>query len=345
MPAPETIAADNCNDGLDNDCDGLADAEDPDCILPPPAETECFDGIDDDGDGAIDCADSDCAGAANGECDTGIPGVCATGQTQCLEGTAQCVQTVLPSTEICDDTLDNDCDGLADAEDPDCAPPVGETGCFDGIDDDGDGAIDCADSDCAGATDGECDTGIPGVCATGQTQCVEGSAQCVQTVLPSTEICDDTLDNNCDGLADADDPDCQVEGGDVGLIRLIVPKKIVIAKKNETAQKVINVLAQTTGITEEMMVTTTLTAGTGAGIMVTIDPPSITREFESEMSGEGEIEAERFGFRTTIVCTEKGTWAVNWTANIIADQNSDPANDTLEGTSQVICKSPAKHSD
>jgi hypothetical protein len=45
-----------CFDGLDNDCDNLIDAADPDCAL-----ENCSNGVDDDGDGKVDCDDKkDC---------------------------------------------------------------------------------------------------------------------------------------------------------------------------------------------------------------------------------------------------------------------------------------------
>lgn len=256
-----------------------------------------------------------------------------------------------------------------------------ETACFDGIDNDGDGLTDCADPDCAGAVGGSCDTGIPGVCAVGQTQCVNGAAACVQTVFPSPETiaagtCNDGLDNNCNGLVDAADPGCQVateicndgidndgDGlidcadpdcannpscqvgeGDVGLKKLAGPKQIVIANKKSAGTRVVNVLAEATGLTEPVMATVTLTAEAGAGVMVTIEPASITKEIGAEVGEDGELEAESFGFKATAVCAEEGTWAVNWTATISAAQNSDPSNDTQKGTVQVICKSPAKKS-
>ncbi len=52
----------------------------------------------------------------------------------------------------CHDTLDDDCDGLVDCEDPDCCT---ETGCEDGIDNDGDSwaACDCNDNSAAIWTD------------------------------------------------------------------------------------------------------------------------------------------------------------------------------------------------
>ena len=259
-----------------------------------PTETECFDGSDNDSDGLIDCADSDCAGAANGSCDTGIPGICATGQTQCVSGMAECIQTVFSSPETiaagtCSDGLDNNCDGLLDAMDPGCQV-VAEI-CNDSIDNDSDGLIDCADTDCAG------------------------------------------------------DPACQVtEEGDVSLKKLVGPKQIVIANKKAAGTRVVNVLAEATGITEPVMATVTLTAEAGAGVMVTIEPASITKEIGPEVSEDGEIEAESFGFKATAVCAEEGTWAVNWTATISAAQDSDPANNTQTGALQVVCKSPAKNS-
>jgi len=48
-----------CNDGWDNDCDGLADAADPDCA--GMVAEQCANLVDDDADGKIDCADPDCA--------------------------------------------------------------------------------------------------------------------------------------------------------------------------------------------------------------------------------------------------------------------------------------------
>jgi hypothetical protein len=62
-----------CDDGIDNDRDGLIDCDDPDCeFIPPcitgggsglppiPFEFQCDDGIDNDRDGLIDCDDPDC---------------------------------------------------------------------------------------------------------------------------------------------------------------------------------------------------------------------------------------------------------------------------------------------
>jgi hypothetical protein len=53
----------SCNDGWDNDCDGLADIDDPDCA--GKVAEQCANMLDDDGDGAPDCADPDCASFPN----------------------------------------------------------------------------------------------------------------------------------------------------------------------------------------------------------------------------------------------------------------------------------------
>ncbi|HET7545397.1 MAG TPA: hypothetical protein VFK05_36270, partial [Polyangiaceae bacterium] len=50
---------------------------------------------------------------------------------------------------ICDDGWDNDCDGLQDGADPDCAGKAANERCANLADDDYDGLTDCADPDCA----------------------------------------------------------------------------------------------------------------------------------------------------------------------------------------------------
>ena len=124
-------AAEICDDGLDNDVDGLVDCLDPDCVADPICfegdDITCGDGIDNDADGLIDCVDPDCS------------------------GTNAC------GTEICGDGLDNDADTLVDCFDPDCAAdPLCLEGddvtCADGADNDADGLIDCLDPDCVGTT-------------------------------------------------------------------------------------------------------------------------------------------------------------------------------------------------
>jgi hypothetical protein len=119
-------AEEDCTNGIDDDCDDLIDAADPDAVNCPPTCTDadgdlysveggdcgsidcddlnwyinpgaienCIGGIDDDCDDKVDCDDSDCVG--NPACPTCVP-------------------------EICDDGIDNDCDNKIDCRDkPDC---------------------------------------------------------------------------------------------------------------------------------------------------------------------------------------------------------------------------------
>ncbi|MEY3212071.1 MAG: hypothetical protein RIT28_2552 [Pseudomonadota bacterium] len=104
-----------CLEVGDEDKDGLADCQDPDCTAY--CVEDCANLVDDDADGDIDCVDADCAKA--------------------------CV-------EDCGDTLDNDQDGLTDCADDECLDACVED-CSDTVDNDADGAIDCDDDECNGA--------------------------------------------------------------------------------------------------------------------------------------------------------------------------------------------------
>ena len=122
-------SVERCDDGIDNDGDGLPDCEDPDCewatcddgnsctqgkcregTCAPTHELCCHDGIDNDGDGLVDCADINCESRV---CDDG--GFCTEGDGTCRSGVCEGV-----AETCCDDGVDNDQDGRVDCDDPNC---------------------------------------------------------------------------------------------------------------------------------------------------------------------------------------------------------------------------------
>ncbi len=162
-----------CNDGIDNDGNGLIDAEDTEwCNNGWDGETNCGDGDDNDGDGWIDLLDADCLADL------------VSGQEDGAED----------AKYTCSDGLDNDGDGWIDSQDP---------GCLDGTDDEVDGfdttlaCNDGVDNDDHGDADD-----LDPYCST-----VGGFGESEQPSFISR--CADDSDNDDDGFMDGLDPDCE----------------------------------------------------------------------------------------------------------------------------------------
>jgi hypothetical protein len=182
-------------DGVDNDCDGVADegvagTNEP-CSIPgkvgpcgqgitlcdaegkltctplAQASPEVCDGVDNNCDGFVDNNPTD----VDLPCPTGLPGVCSAGQTSCLQGKLQCSQLLLATPETCDG-VDNDCDGQVDEGIADLTCGLGE-------------------------------------CANQVTACVDGKPQTCTPKPFSQEVCDGK-DNDCDGQTDEDNVCCPV---------------------------------------------------------------------------------------------------------------------------------------
>ena len=167
-----------------------------------------------------------------GSCMEGVGACEATGALICTaEGVVCDAEPGTPTEEVCD-AIDNDCDALTD-EDIASVPTTcgvgacaatGEATCTNGTTSDSctpgapaadDSVCNAIDDDCDGTTDEDfASTGTTcgvGACQnTGGTSCTEGTVTDSCTPLPpSTEVCDDSIDNDCDGLVDlADTTDC-----------------------------------------------------------------------------------------------------------------------------------------
>jgi hypothetical protein len=112
-------------------------------------------------------------------CDTGMPGICATGVTECSGGSIVCRPTVPGRTETCNG-LDDDCNAATDDGD---LCPAGEI-CDRGV--------------CVGRCMGEFGC-PPGLECFGDGFCVE--AACVDVTCPAGEVCRaGVCEGPCDGV-------------------------------------------------------------------------------------------------------------------------------------------------
>jgi len=134
-PSP---VGETCN-GIDDDCNGVVDDIDGgnsvsstrcQCYNGISPLAEACNGIDDDCDGHIDEGANCCITGQERQCGPSTEeGECVMGTSACSNGVwGACAGAVSPVDEICDDNLDNDCDGRTDQLDNDCMVP----GCAEG---------------------------------------------------------------------------------------------------------------------------------------------------------------------------------------------------------------------
>ncbi|MSP26190.1 MAG: hypothetical protein EXR75_13735 [Myxococcales bacterium] len=190
------------------------------------AQAETCNAKDDDCDGTNDDGNP----GGNVACNTGNLGICAVGTTACMNGSLACNQNAKAVAETCNGK-DDDCDGANDDGNPggNVACNTGKLGiCAPGTSACTNGNVLCnqnsqaanelcngKDDDCDGTNDdgnpgggAACNTGLKGACAPGQTECKNGGLACNQVIFASNEQpskCQDGIDNDCDGTADAAD--------------------------------------------------------------------------------------------------------------------------------------------
>jgi hypothetical protein len=130
---PVSVACSNgCADGacltecLDADEDGfspqggscgLVDCDDTNPLVNPGMEENCSNGIDDDCDGAVDGADLSCLVCTDADTDGYAVEGGACGAVDCNDGDPAINPGVI---EVCDNGIDDDCDGAVDGDDSQC---------------------------------------------------------------------------------------------------------------------------------------------------------------------------------------------------------------------------------
>jgi len=197
--------SEKCNTSIDENCNGLIDEEG--CM-------NISDCIDEDRDGFVSC--TYCA-----NCST-----CNMSKCDCNDNNPH----ISPSQkEICNDGIDNNCNGLIDENTLDNPCVNSQTIC---IDSSGDRYYRYTKGD-------------PLVCQEMGEDCDDTRAD----IGPNQgEICDDGIDNNCDTLIDLDDPECQCKDEDKDGFFACSPLCLLITTKCDCNDKNANINPNATEI-------------------------------------------------------------------------------------------------
>jgi hypothetical protein len=214
-----------CADGLDNDCDGLADCLDSSCTgLGCNDSNGCTTTDVCLGDGgcagtALTCNTPAQCELAPGTCTGGVCGYDAgTGQVCNTNGICRSDKSCADGGEVfCANAIDDDTDTFTDCADPDCNNQTCDAGpstCFLGA--------SCVSNACAKIIPVVCTP--PGVCFVSTGACVEGSGCPFRQLDAGTgcdgglcrpdggctpsEQCTNGVDDDFDQLSDCADPDC-----------------------------------------------------------------------------------------------------------------------------------------
>ncbi|MEZ4959761.1 MAG: RICIN domain-containing protein [Saprospiraceae bacterium] len=223
----------------------------------------CDNGIDDDGDGLVDCADPDCANSFTVNTNATATTICR-GENTTISASASggtgpytynwsgglgsgISHNITPLTTTTYTVTVTSAPGCTSTAQVTITVNFCQENCTDGIDNDGDGLVDCDDPDCglsltATPTDASCgiNDGQVTITASNGSSSYEYSANnstwqasnvfsglapgtytfyarndngtCAAsvdaTVASGCELCTDGIDNDGDGLVDCNDPDC-----------------------------------------------------------------------------------------------------------------------------------------
>ena len=180
--AVNTAATEVCDD-IDNDCDGDIDDDDADVS----DQSTWYADSDEDGYGDADSTTEACE----------VPSGYVADTTDCDDGDSA-VNTA--ATEVCDD-IDNDCDGDIDDDDADVSD---QSTWYADADEDGYGDADSSTEACD----------APSGYVSDATDCDDAASD----VSPGeTEVCNDDIDNDCDGTTGTTDTGGVCENIDISL--------------------------------------------------------------------------------------------------------------------------------